>query len=131
LVRTGPPKLSAFGAPAVDRLANTMEYFIHHEDVRRANGMAPRELYPEMEDRLWDVLARMAKLSMRRAPCGVTMRTPGGRTLVANAAVPRVALRGPVGELALFAYGRQAAAQVELLGADDDVAALMAASFGI
>ncbi len=33
--------------------------------------------------------------------------------------------------LALFVYGRQGAAQVELLGADDDVEALMAASFGI
>lgn len=131
LVRTGPPKLSAFGAPAIDRLANTMEYFIHHEDVRRPNGMGPRELHAELEAQLWGVVQRMAKLTMRKAPCGVTLRTTGGATVVANGAVPRVAVRGPVGELALFVYGRQGAAQVELLGADDDVAALMAASFGI
>jgi uncharacterized protein (TIGR03085 family) len=131
LVRSGPPKLSPFGTPAIDRLANTMEYFIHHEDVRRANGMEPRELHPELEDRLWDVVARMAKLTLRKAPCGVTLRASGGRAVVANSAVPRVAVRGPVGELSLFVYGRQGAAQVELLGADDDVAALMAASFGI
>jgi uncharacterized protein (TIGR03085 family) len=131
LVRTGPPRLSPLGTPAIDRLANTMEYFIHHEDVRRANGMAPRELHPELEDRLWDVVARMAKLTLRKAPCGVTLRAAGGRAVVANSAVPRVAVRGPVGELSLFVYGRQGAAQVELLGDDDDVAALMAASFGI
>ena len=131
LVRTGPPKLSPFGAPAIDRLANTMEYFIHHEDVRRANGQGPRELYPDLQDQLWDVVRRMAKLTMRSAPCGVTLRTTGGRTVVANGAVPRVGVRGPVGELALFAYGRQAAAQVELLGDPDDVAALVDASFGV
>jgi uncharacterized protein (TIGR03085 family) len=131
LVRTGPPRLSFFGAPAIDRLANTMEFFIHHEDVRRTNGMGPRDLYPELEDQLWDVVRRMSKLTLRKAPCGVTLRTSGGATVVANGAVPRVAVRGPVGELALFVYGRQAAAQVELLGAEDDVAALMAASFGI
>lgn len=131
LVRTGPPTLSAFGVPAIDRLANTMEYFIHHEDVRRANGMAPRDLYPDLEDQLWDVLRRMSRLSMRRVPCGVTLRTTGGATVVANGAVPRVAVRGPIGELALFVYGRHAAAQVELLGDDDDVAALMAARIGI
>lgn len=131
LVRTGPPKLSAFGTPSLDRLANTMEYFIHHEDVRRANGRGPRELYPDLRDQLWDIVRRMAKLTMRRAPCGVTLRTPEGSTVVANGAVPRVAVRGPVGELALFVYGRQGAAEVELLGDPDDVAALMAASFGI
>jgi uncharacterized protein (TIGR03085 family) len=131
LVRSGPPTLSVFGPAAVDRLANTMEYFIHHEDLRRTNGMGPRELYPELQDQLWAVVRRMSRLTMRSAPCGVTLRTTGGATVVANGAVPRVAVRGPVGELALFVYGRQAAAQVELLGSDDDVAALMAASFGI
>lgn len=131
LVRSGPPRLSAFGAPAIDRLANTMEYFIHHEDLRRTNGMGPRELHPELEDQLWDIVRRMSKLTLRKAPCGVTLRTPDGRTVVANGTVPRVSVRGPVGELALFVYGRQGAAQVELLGADDDVAALLAASFGI
>jgi hypothetical protein len=70
-------------------------------------------------------------LTLRKAPCGVTLRASGGRAVVANSAVPRVAVRGPVGELSLFVYGRQGAAQVELLGDDDDVAALMAASFGI
>ncbi len=42
-VRSGPPTLSAFGLPGVDRLLNTTEYFVHHEDVRRAApDWAPR-----------------------------------------------------------------------------------------
>jgi len=131
LVRTGPPKLSPFGPAPIDRLANTMEYFIHHEDVRRTNGMEPRELHPELERQLWDVLSRMSKFMLRSAPCGVTLRSTDGHTAVANGKFPRVAVGGPVGELALFAYGRQGAAQVELLGDEGDVAALMAASFGI
>jgi uncharacterized protein (TIGR03085 family) len=131
LVRSGPPRCSVFGVPAVDRLANTMEYFIHHEDVRRTNGLEPRELHPELSDQLWDIVRRMSKLTLRKAPCGVTLRTTDGHTVVANGSVPRVSVRGPVGELALFVYGRQDAAQVELLGDDADVAALVAASFGI
>ena len=131
LVRTGPPKLSPFGPAPIDRLANTMEYFIHHEDLRRTNGMDPRELHPELEAQLWDVLRRMSKLMLRSAPSGVTLRTTGGHTVVANGKFPRVAVRGPVGELALFVYGRQDAARVELLGDEGDVAALMSASFGI
>ncbi len=131
LVRGGPPTLSAFGLPAIDRLANTMEYFIHHEDVRRADGRPPRDLYPDLEDQLWDIIARMGKLMLRSAPCGVTLRSTGGRTVVANGAFPRVSARGRVGELALFIYGRQNAAQVELLGDEAAVAALLTADLGL
>lgn len=131
LVRTGPPKLSVFGMPAADRLANTMEYYIHHEDVRRPNGGEPRDLHEELSAQLWDVTRRMSRLTMRHAPCGVTLRTTDGRTAVANSSTPRVGVRGDVGELALFAYGRQRAAQVELLGDDSDVASLLDADLGI
>src|SRR3954454_14827767 len=46
LVESGPPTLSLFAVPGVDAAANTMEYFIHVEDVRRAgpDGAEPREL---------------------------------------------------------------------------------------
>lgn len=131
LVRTGPPRLSVFGVPAADRLGNTMEYFIHHEDVRRPNGGEPRSLHPELTAQLWDVVRRMSRITMRHAPCGVTLRTPDGRTVVSNSSTPRVAVRAAVGELSLFAYGRQRSAQVELLGDDADVAALLDADFGI
>ena len=35
LVRTGPPIWSYFRLPWVDGQLNTLEYYVHHEDVRR------------------------------------------------------------------------------------------------
>src|SRR3954452_23786665 len=34
-VRGGPSRLSLFGVPGADRLLNSLEYLIHHEDARR------------------------------------------------------------------------------------------------
>ena len=35
-IRTGPPRASLFAIPGADARANSVEYFVHHEDVRRA-----------------------------------------------------------------------------------------------
>ena len=44
-VRTGPPRWSPMRLDAVDRLVNTVEFFVHHEDVRRARPLwSPRAL---------------------------------------------------------------------------------------
>ncbi|MGH3380899.1 MAG: TIGR03085 family metal-binding protein, partial [Actinoallomurus sp.] len=60
LLRQGPPAWSPFAVPGVDAAANTAEFFVHHEDVRRAQaGWAPRELPAAFEDDLW----RRLKLS--------------------------------------------------------------------
>jgi uncharacterized protein (TIGR03085 family) len=136
LVRSGPPSLSPFGVPGVDRLANTMEYFIHHEDVRRTNGGSPRALDPEEVDQLWDIVSRMSKLMLRKSPAGVELRAVGGiandgRSVVAKRAEPTVVVTGAVGELALFIYGRQDAAVVDLEGPASAVDAVRTASFGI
>lgn len=130
LVRSGPPKLSPFGVPKIDELANTMEYFIHHEDVRRAIGRNPRELDADFDAALWGALGRVAKLFLRSAPARVELSAPDGRT-VDGGSGDTVTVSGPVGELALFLYGRQDAAQVELKGPPDAVEAVRTASFGI
>src|SRR5579884_3787662 len=36
MIRGGPPRLSVFGLPGVDARANLVEFYVHHEDVRRA-----------------------------------------------------------------------------------------------
>ena len=42
LVRHGPPIWSLYGLPKMDDLLNGLEYFVHHEDVRRgAPGWEP------------------------------------------------------------------------------------------
>src|SRR5215469_16406665 len=49
-VRRGPPLLLR----PFDGAMNTVEYFIHVEDVRRAQeGWKPRPLSPELADALW------------------------------------------------------------------------------
>ena len=108
-----------------------MEYFIHLEDLRRANGLGPRDLPTDFENQLWQILSRMSKLLVRRAPTGVLLDAGGGRRVTARSGTPLVTVHGPVGELALFVYGRQDAAQVELDGPTAAVDALRNASFGI
>jgi uncharacterized protein (TIGR03085 family) len=39
MIRSGPPRLSVMALPGVDERANSVEYFVHHEDIRRG---APR-----------------------------------------------------------------------------------------
>ncbi|MBO9567521.1 MAG: TIGR03085 family protein [Cellulomonas iranensis] len=107
---------------------NVSEYFIHHEDLRRGDGpVPPRDLPDELVEVLWAQLVRMAPLRLRRLPVGaVLVRDDGRRAAVRS---PRsghgsVVLRGDVGELVLAVSGRLQAADVRLVGADDDVAAV-------
>jgi uncharacterized protein (TIGR03085 family) len=128
--------------PAVDRLTNTLEFFVHLEDVRRARpDWAPRELSADLEDTLLGALERGARLMARRSPCGLTMtpraKTPRAKTprkgisFVAKKGHPVVDVSGPIGELVLFIYGRRTVARVELNGPADAVAALEATRFGV
>ena len=52
-----PPVSRPYALPPVERLANTMEYFVHHEDLRRAQpGWEPRGLARRDQSRLWAAL---------------------------------------------------------------------------
>ena len=86
----------------------------------------------DLVDELAAALTRAARLIARKAPCGITLVPDDGREpIVAKHGDPTVAVTGPVGELVLFLYGRQAHARVELDGPDDAVAALSDTSFGL
>src|SRR5262249_34737116 len=68
------PWWAVLGEEAVNRT----EYFIHHEDVRRAQpGWQPRELTPEFERALWQRVRTLARLVLRRTPAAVTVTAPG------------------------------------------------------
>ena len=113
-------------------MANTTEYFIHHEDVRRAQAeWEPRELTREHDDELWRILRRMSKLFLRKSPTGVTLATRAGARATAKEAQPNVVVTGAPGELTMFVSGRQSHARVDLEGPPDAVDALRAASFGV
>jgi uncharacterized protein (TIGR03085 family) len=129
----GPPRWSPMRhSSRLDTAANALEFFIHHEDLRRAaSDAAPRALDPAFDDFIWRRLRRMAKLLMRKAPGGVTLRRAGnGGSIVVKRGSPLVVVTGAAPELALFAFGRQGAAVVETSGADDAIAALRGARLG-
>jgi uncharacterized protein (TIGR03085 family) len=131
-MRSGPPWWSPMRIDAVDRAANTVEFFVHHEDVRRAQpGWSPRSLEPDLRDDLHRSLSRAVRMLVRKAPAGVVLEpTDGGEPITANKGEPVVTVRGPIGELVLFAYGRQSHAQVELDGPVDAVEAVRTAQLG-
>ncbi len=132
-VRSGPPSWSPQRIDAVDRATNTIEFFVHHEDVRRASGgWAARELPEDLRHDLHTSLARIAKLLKRQIPDGARLvPTDGGEPIELKAAEPLVTVTGPIGELVLFCYGRQGHSLVDMAGRDDAIERLRTASLGV
>jgi uncharacterized protein (TIGR03085 family) len=129
LFKSGPPTLSAFAIPGADEAANTVEYFVHHEDVRRAaDGWAERQLDTGLTEALWKRL-KGARLFLRSAPAGVVLaRADGGKLdlIVARTAAPSVTVTGSPAELTMWSMGRVSAAHVTLDGPDEAIAKLKA-----
>jgi len=131
-IRSGPPLVSPMRVPAVDDLTNTLEYFVHREDLRRGTpGGAPGPLSNAEEEALYKALKRGARLMTRRAPAGLVLSPDGRPVIVAKKGTPEVTVSGPVGELVLFVYGRQSASRVTLDGPTDAVEAVRTAKFGV
>ncbi|MBK3624671.1 MULTISPECIES: TIGR03085 family metal-binding protein [Streptomyces] len=125
LIRTGPPRFSPFQVKQLDEASNTIEFYVHTEDVRRARpDWTPRALDPVFQDALWSRLERTARLMGRGTATGLVLRRPDGRTVVANRGTPVVTATGEPSELLLFLYGRQSAATVDLEGEKDAIARL-------
>jgi uncharacterized protein (TIGR03085 family) len=111
LFREGPPPWSLMALP-LGRGLNTVEFVIHHEDVRRAQpGWAPRELPREAQDELWAAVflfgrraaGRPGGLILRRSDVAGVEKTFGeGKTVVAGEPL----------ELLLWASGRKDVARV-------------------
>ena len=80
-----------FAVPGLRTLINLQEYVVHHEDVRRANGLGPRTDRPDLDDALWGNLRRSARLLLRKVHgATVALQRPGGaRDQDPLATVPR------------------------------------------
>jgi uncharacterized protein (TIGR03085 family) len=105
------------GAAAVDRTVNTVEMYLHHEDIRRGQpDWRPRDLPAAMGRILWSRVSLPARLRLRRFPATVVIEATGCGQLHTGAGGDRVHLSGDPGELALFLTGRQRAARVRLDG---------------
>jgi len=117
-VRQGPPLLSPFRPAKVDRAANAVEYFVHHEDVLRAQpGWQPREIEPSDQDSLWARIGALGRLTARRATVGIELvRTDVADNRRIHSGEPALVARGLPSELVLFMYGRGEHADVDVEG---------------
>lgn len=132
-LRHGPPIWSPFALPKLGSLANRLEYYIHHEDIRRAQpSWEPRTLPARTEDGLWTALRLVGRLPAAGAPVGVIAeRSDSADRATLKKSRREVVVRGLPSEVALFVYGRTEHSHVELDGADQDVEALSAGALGI
>ncbi|MEU6131105.1 TIGR03085 family metal-binding protein [Saccharopolyspora sp. NPDC047091] len=123
-VREGAPKWNPLAIGAVDEAVNAAEFFVHHEDVRRARpGWQPRPADPEREEALWKSLGRVAKVFYGRSPVGVVLRRPDGTEIAAKRGPRTVRFSGESSELLLHAFGRKQS-RVDIDGNDADVLAV-------
>ncbi|MFI7437173.1 TIGR03085 family metal-binding protein [Micromonospora haikouensis] len=127
-----PPLWSPLSNPLTDELVNTMEFYIHHEDVRRArSGWGPRDLPAGLDAVLWRRASVLGRLALRRFPADLLVQAPGHGALSAGRGGPRVRVVGAPGELVLFLTGRQRVSRVQVEGPAAVVDRLRAAQLGI
>jgi len=136
MVRTGPPRVSPYGVPGMDERVNTVEFFVHHEDLRRGQpDWKPRELLDGLSDTLWDRL-KLARFLLRKVRVGVEYAREGGGDegatefrMTVRRGTPVVTVIGTPAELTLYTAGRRSAAQVRLDGTDAAVAMVSQATW--
>jgi uncharacterized protein (TIGR03085 family) len=120
-LRRGAPPVP-WRLPGIRTIANGLEYYIHHEDVRRANGRAPRTGIADLERLSWRMSGFLGRRLARRIhPYSLELTTPDAR-LRRFGSGEVVNLRGPATELVLYLSGRRSAAQVDLFGSDEAMA---------
>lgn len=129
-LRDGAP-LVPWRLPGLRTLMNGVEYLIHHEDVRRANGLGPRTDRPDLDALAWRMTGYLGRRAARRIrPYGLELRPPEREPRRFGPAGGAV-LQGEPTELLLYLSGRRQAAEVRLAGDADAVAALRDAHTGV
>ncbi|GAB2845231.1 TIGR03085 family metal-binding protein [Actinoallomurus bryophytorum] len=131
-IRSGPPP-GVFRIGWVREVPNLNELFVHHEDVRRADGRGPRANEHAMDEALWRNVGRARWFLARRLRgAGLELQWAGtAKTVRARRGVPTARISGPPGELLLYLFGRQSVAQVEVSGPAAAVEAVRRARFGM
>ena len=122
-LEAGPPAL--FRGETVARI-RFLEDWIHHEDVRRANGFGPRPADGRMEEALVEsmqAVMSMPELAVPRRQVEAVL--PDGRTFRLSERTS-VRVSGRPGEIALYLAGRSSVADVTVEGDPADVERLAA-----
>lgn len=132
MIRSGPPR-GYFNIRWVRSFPNLNEFFVHHEDVRRANGLRARVIPPSEDAALFrNVVRSRWFLSRRLRGAGLDLAWKGTDTVIsARRGQPAACVRGLPGELLLFLFGRRAAADVEITGSPGAIEAVQRTPFGM
>ena len=101
----------------LDKRMNTAEFFVHHEDVRRAQETwHRRQLLQEEERDLWSALKLMGKALLRPEQDSVLLVANGYGSVTGGKAKTTTVriVRGTPSELLLWAFGRREQAEVAI-----------------
>jgi uncharacterized protein (TIGR03085 family) len=127
-VRGGPP----YPMKLLDNQVNSIEYFVHHEDVRRAEAGASAREDGALDRLLWSRVKTGARIMARKFRAGgLELVAPACGRVTARSGSPTLTVTGGPQELMLMCFGRQKAAVVELDGAEELKTAFYATTFGI
>ncbi|MBE1514123.1 TIGR03085 family metal-binding protein [Nesterenkonia halotolerans] len=115
----GPPPYFPQSFPPLNDMMNTAEFYIHTEDVLRAqpefDPNSPRVISEKLRKRLWGQGGMMFPMAARGAKQRITFISPGYGTRTAGpASAPQLQIKGAPEELLLWAFGRKEKAQVEI-----------------
>jgi uncharacterized protein (TIGR03085 family) len=134
-VRGGPPLWSLMAVPPLDRMLNTLEYFVHHEDIRRAQpGWEPRELTDREKRILFKGVATAGKGLVRSVGVPVEIRWTDGqrdRSAVLAKGDDPVVVTGEPAELTMFLFGRDEHTGLKFEGPQAGIEALKSANLGV
>lgn len=130
-LRHGPPPLWPGRLPGGWRL-DLHEWFVHHEDVRRANRLGPRPDGPEqrrLDDGVWSIVPVFGPLLTRRVDATIVLVSEDGRRRRVRRGDGVVEVHGRPSELLLALFGR-AGADVDPIGDPQAVAAWTSGRLG-
>ena len=130
-LRQGPPRLWP-GRLGGGWRVDLPEWFVHHEDVRRANGRRPRADGADqrrLDDGVWSVLPVLGPVLARRVGASVVLVSEDGRRRRVRRGPGTVEVHGRPSELLLALFGR-AGAEIEAIGDPRSVSAWRSAMLG-
>jgi uncharacterized protein (TIGR03085 family) len=129
--RLRDPKGTPFALGPIEKAVNTVEFFVHHEDLRRAQpGWEPRTLPAAAERDLWRNLKLLGKVLVRSADIPVVV-SDGTDTVTLREGEEPVTITGPVGELVLFCFGRHEVCGLSFDGPAERITQLENANLGL
>lgn len=133
VARLRSPRLTPVALDLVEARVNALEFFVHHEDIRRASpGWTARTLERHDESVLWSLIQLLGRGLVRPAGVPVTIeRTDTAATATLRRGPSPAVVRGLPSEIVLFLYGRRENQGLSFDGPEDAVRRLRGADLGI